>query len=141
IRREIIHTVAQMINLLDDRFLVHNAVHQPTVQLLRTCVQYEGESYDEDLVDLMYIICSKIHAFPDLLNIFFHDTHWLTTPQKAYIKKEAGQASFSSNSSQDGNFDDSASVSTNVITSSTKTIVFIEEQDKPEYDLLILYYF
>ncbi|EXX66005.1 hypothetical protein RhiirA5_392144 [Rhizophagus irregularis] len=140
IRGEIIRTVAQMINLLDDRFLVHNAVHQPTVQLLRTCVHDEGERYDEDLVDLMYIICSKIHAFPDLLNIFFHDTHWLTTPQKAYIKKEAGQASFSSNSSQDGNFDDGASISTNINTSATKTTEFTEEQEKPEYEFLLFTY-
>jgi hypothetical protein len=140
IRGEIIRTVAQMINLLDDRFLVHNAVHQPTVQLLRTCVQYEGEKYDEDLVDLMYIICSKIHAFPDLLNIFFHDTHWLTTPQKAYIKKEAGQTSFSPNGSQDGNFDDGASISTNVTTSATKTTEFTEEPEKPEYEFLLFSY-
>ncbi|RIA87617.1 Retinoic acid induced 16-like protein [Glomus cerebriforme] len=140
IRGEIISTVAQMINLLDDRFLVHNAVHQPTVQLLRTCVHDEGERYDEKLVDLMYTICSKIHAFPDLLNIFFHDTHWLTTPFKAYIKKEAGQASFSSSSSQDGNFDDGASISTNVTTSATKTTEFTEEPEKPEYEFLLFSY-
>ncbi|CAI2184164.1 4553_t:CDS:2 [Funneliformis geosporum] len=140
IRGEIIRTVAQMINLLDDRFLVHNAVHQPTVQLLRTCVHDEGEKYDEDLVDLMYIICSKIHAFPALLHIFFHDTHWLTTPQKANIKKEAGQVSFSSNSSQDGNFDDGASISTNVTTSVTKTTEFTEEPEKPEYEFLLFTY-
>ncbi|CAG8569677.1 15906_t:CDS:2 [Funneliformis caledonium] len=140
IRGEIIRTVAQMINLLDDRFLVHNAVHQPTVQLLRTCVHDEGEKYDEDLVDLMYIICSKIHAFPALLNIFFHDTHWLHTPQKANLKKETGQASFSSNSSQDGNFDDGASISTNVTTSATKTTEFTEETEKPVYEFLLFTY-
>ncbi|KAI9246417.1 Retinoic acid induced 16-like protein-domain-containing protein [Helicostylum pulchrum] len=73
-----------MVDLLDDRFLVHNAVHKPTIKLLRFCVldERQSELYHEDLVDLMYIICSKIHGFPALLNIFFHDKQWLTTPQK-----------------------------------------------------------
>ncbi|KAG2235721.1 hypothetical protein INT48_009136 [Thamnidium elegans] len=84
IRGEAIRTIASMVDLLDDRFLVHNAVHKPTIKLLRFCVldERQSELYHEDLVDLMYIICSKIHGFPALLNIFFHDKQWLTTPQK-----------------------------------------------------------
>ncbi|CAO3651010.1 unnamed protein product [Mucor hiemalis] len=83
IRGESIRTIASMVDLLDDRFLVHNAVHKPTIKLLRFCVldDRQSELYSDDLVDLMYIICSKIHGFPALLNIFFHDKHWLTTPQ------------------------------------------------------------
>ncbi|KAL9539425.1 hypothetical protein MBANPS3_010265 [Mucor bainieri] len=84
IRGESIRTIAAMVDLLDDRFLVHNAVHKPTIKLLRFCVLDERQSEldHEDLVDLMYTICSKIHGFPALLNIFFHDKQWLTTPQK-----------------------------------------------------------
>lgn len=84
IRGESIRTIASMVDLLDDRFLVHNAVHKPTIRLLRFCVLDERQSEldHEDLVDLMYTICSKIHGFPALLNIFFHDKQWLTTPQK-----------------------------------------------------------
>ncbi|KAK4516533.1 uncharacterized protein ATC70_011507 [Mucor velutinosus] len=84
IRGESIRTIASMVDLLDDRFLVHNAVHKPTIKLLRFCVLDERQSEldHEDLVDLMYTICSKIHGFPALLNIFFHDKQWLTTPQK-----------------------------------------------------------
>ncbi|ORZ01266.1 Retinoic acid induced 16-like protein-domain-containing protein [Syncephalastrum racemosum] len=84
IRGEAIRTIANMVDLLDDRFLVHNAVHKPTIKLLRFCVldDRQNDIYHEDLVDLMYIICSKIHGFPALLNIFFHDKQWLTTPQK-----------------------------------------------------------
>jgi hypothetical protein len=87
---ETIRTIAGMINLLDDRFLVHNAVHKPTVKLLRTCAsgaEFDGESYHEDLVDLMYILCSKIHGYPELLNIFFHDKQWLTVPQRGAAKR------------------------------------------------------
>ena len=85
IRGESIRIIASMVDLLDDRFLVHNAVHKPTIKLLRFCVldDRQSELYSDDLVDLMYIICSKIHGFPALLNIFFHDKHWLTTPQKS----------------------------------------------------------
>lgn len=84
---ETIRSMASMINLLDDRFLVHNAVHKPIVKLLRTCcapgTELEGnESYHEDLVDLMYILCSKIHGYPELLNIFFYDKQWLTVPER-----------------------------------------------------------
>lgn len=90
IRGEAIRTVASMIDLLDDRFLVHNAVHKPTIKLLRFCVldDHPSELYSDDLVDLMYIICSKIHGFPALLNIFFHDKVWLTTPQKNHSAEE-----------------------------------------------------
>ncbi|KAG0019109.1 hypothetical protein BGZ80_006299 [Entomortierella chlamydospora] len=87
---ETIRTIASMINLLDDRFLVHNAVHKPTVKLLRTCAsstELQSESYHEDLVDLMYIICSKIHGYPELLNIFFHDKQWLTVPQRVAARR------------------------------------------------------
>ncbi|KAG0197949.1 hypothetical protein BGX28_008567 [Mortierella sp. GBA30] len=87
---ETIRTIAAMINLLDDRFLVHNAVHKPTVKLLRTCAsgtEPQGESYHEDLVDLMYILCSKIHGYPELLNIFFHDKQWLTVPQRVAARR------------------------------------------------------
>ncbi|KAF9431587.1 Guanosine-diphosphatase, partial [Entomortierella beljakovae] len=89
---ETIRTMASMINLLDDRFLVHNSVHKPTVKLLRTCcasgTELEGnESYHEDLIDLMYIICSKIHGFPELLNIFFYDKQWLTVPERLAARR------------------------------------------------------
>ncbi|KAI9482932.1 MAG: Retinoic acid induced 16-like protein-domain-containing protein [Benjaminiella poitrasii] len=93
IRGEAIRTVASMIDLLDDRFLVHNAVHRPTIKLLRFCVldDRQSELYSDDLVDLMYIICSKIHGFPALLNIFFHDKQWLMTPQKNAADNDIAQ--------------------------------------------------
>ncbi|KAG0016892.1 hypothetical protein BGZ80_008824 [Entomortierella chlamydospora] len=89
---ETIRTMASMINLLDDRFLVHNAVHKPTVKLLRTCcapgTEPEGnESYHEDLIDLMYILCSKIHGYPELLYIFFYDKQWLTVPERLAARR------------------------------------------------------
>ncbi|KAK5816751.1 Retinoic acid induced 16-like protein-domain-containing protein [Linnemannia elongata] len=89
---ETIRTFAGMINLLDDRFLVHNSVHKPIVKLLRTCCGpgtefEENEDYHEDLVDLMYILCSKIHGYPELLNIFFYDRQWLTVPERVSARR------------------------------------------------------
>lgn len=89
---ETIRTFAGMINLLDDRFLVHNSVHKPTVKLLRTCCGpgtefEENEGYHEDLVDLMYNLCSKIHGYPELLNIFFYDRQWLTVPERVSARR------------------------------------------------------
>ncbi|KAF8937521.1 hypothetical protein BGZ47_009021 [Haplosporangium gracile] len=89
---ETIRTFAGMINLLDDQFLVHNSVHKPTVKLLRMCCGpgtefEENEDYHEDLVDLMYILCSKIHGYPELLNIFFYDRQWLTVPERVSARR------------------------------------------------------
>lgn len=81
IRRESIRTIASMVDILDDKFLVQSVVHTPTIKLLKFCVLDERQSEldHEYLVDLMYKICSKIHGVPGLLDIFFHK---LTTPQK-----------------------------------------------------------
>ena len=105
IRGEAIRTIASMVDLLDDRFLVHNAVHKPTIKLLRFCVLDERQSEldHEDLVDLMYIICSKIHGFPALLNIFFHDKQWLTTPQKTFSLSTSLTANHNNSSNTNAN--------------------------------------
>lgn len=125
IRGEAIRTIASMVDLLDDRFLVHNAVHKPTIKLLRFCVLDERQSEldHEDLVDLMYIICSKIHGFPALLNIFFHDKQWLTTPQKT------NNNSFTSLST---------SLSAATATSAAATATNINSP--PEYEFLLFTY-
>ncbi|CEI86619.1 hypothetical protein RMCBS344292_01053 [Rhizopus microsporus] len=83
IRGESIRMIANMVDLLDDRFLVHNAVHKPTIKLIRFCTfnPQSEQRYHKDLVDLMYIICSRIHGFPALLNVFFHDKQYLTLHQ------------------------------------------------------------
>ncbi|RKP25936.1 Retinoic acid induced 16-like protein-domain-containing protein, partial [Syncephalis pseudoplumigaleata] len=90
VRGEVVRCIASMINLLDDKFLVHNAVFKPTLKLIRMCVkEVQGdETHHEDLMELVYVICSKIHGYPDLLNIFFHDRTWLRTPWKKTLTAE-----------------------------------------------------
>lgn len=124
IRGEAIRTIANMVDLLDDRFLVHNAVHKPTIKLLRFCVLDErlSDVYHEDLVDLMYIICSKIHGFPALLNIFFHDKQWLTTPQKPQRHIDPTTDAISQEESLNGSLPSK------------------EQPKKPEYEFLLFTY-
>ncbi|ORX90651.1 hypothetical protein K493DRAFT_409768 [Basidiobolus meristosporus CBS 931.73] len=84
IRGETIRAVSNMINLLDDKFLIHHAVHAPTLKLLHSCMseRTQYELYSEEIVELMRNLCYKIHGYPELLHIFFHDKEWLKTPQK-----------------------------------------------------------
>ncbi|KAL1412923.1 hypothetical protein Q8F55_000672 [Vanrija albida] len=100
IKAEVLRTVNNLVVLLSERFLVHNAVHRPLRRLLRSCIgdlpeeHYDGEArvfgaaadeddygwegeLEEDLVDLMCILCSRMRAYPPLLLIFFHDKGWL----------------------------------------------------------------
>ncbi|KAG2195965.1 hypothetical protein INT47_007101 [Mucor saturninus] len=131
IRGEGIRTIASMVDLLDDRFLVHNAVHKPTIKLLRFCVLDERQSEldHEDLVDLMYIICSKIHGFPALLNIFFHDKQWLTTPQRTLQATATAATGTATQSSSD------APPTTPLPTSSAAA-----QTPPPEYEFLLFTY-
>ena len=79
--------INNLVVLLSDRFLIHNAVHRPLRRLLQSCVgdepaevtdgtkrlfgaaslsqaRLEGASagYDAELVDLMCILCAKMRA-------------------------------------------------------------------------------
>jgi hypothetical protein len=98
IQAEVLRAVQNMVVLLDEQFLVHSAVHRAVLRLLRNCVgddlqeQLDGRNklvgaakntvrsqpseYEEDLVNLLCILCSRIRTHRELLMIFFHDKHW-----------------------------------------------------------------
>jgi hypothetical protein len=81
---EVVRAVNNLVVLLSERFLVHNAVHRPLRRLLRSCVgdtpdgvveggpgmfgaagvirQGSDEELEADLVDLMCILCSRMRA-------------------------------------------------------------------------------
>ena len=86
---EVVKLINNLIVLLSERFLVHNAVHRPLRRLLRSCIDDEdpydrGESssrvfgaasyamsredseeeneLEGDLVDLMCVLCSRMRA-------------------------------------------------------------------------------
>ncbi|KAI0318939.1 Retinoic acid induced 16-like protein-domain-containing protein [Amylostereum chailletii] len=99
IQAEVLRSVQNMVILMDEQFLVHSAVHKAVLRLLRNCagddlqeqldnrtrkvmgaagnaVQRSPSEYEEDLVNLLCILCSRIRTFRELLMIFFHDKHW-----------------------------------------------------------------
>ncbi|KAK9766633.1 hypothetical protein K7432_004172, partial [Basidiobolus ranarum] len=78
LRGEVIRTISSMISTLDERFLIHHKVHGSTIKLLDHCMRNRNqlELYHEDMVDLMFSICSKIRRCPELLNIFFYQSVW-----------------------------------------------------------------
>ncbi|KAI0780998.1 Retinoic acid induced 16-like protein-domain-containing protein [Trametes elegans] len=98
IQAEVLRAVQNMVVLLDEQFLVHSGVHKAVLRLLRNCVgddlqeQLDGRNkpmgaagnasrtqpseYEEDLVNLLCILCSRIRTYRELLMIFFHDKQW-----------------------------------------------------------------
>ncbi|PWN54377.1 hypothetical protein IE53DRAFT_189903 [Violaceomyces palustris] len=101
IKAEVIRTFTNLIILLDERFLSRQAVHKAVAKLIRTCVGDDGEleddrdfeesghsqsdfrfqkagtlaeeGFEEDLVDLMCHIASRLRGTPGLLMIFFRE--------------------------------------------------------------------
>ncbi|KAJ3571888.1 hypothetical protein NP233_g3461 [Leucocoprinus birnbaumii] len=110
IQAEVLRAVQNMVILLDEQFLVHSAVHRAVLRLLRTCVgddlqeQLDGRSrvlgaagsairsqpseYEEDLVNLLCILCSRIMTYRELLMIFFHDKHWYRSEPLFALEEE-----------------------------------------------------
>lgn len=82
---ELVHIISTMISLLNYRFLFHNTIHVPTIKLIQLCLSEQQKS---DVTYLMYVISTKIHGFPDLLQIFFYRRQ--NTPQTSDVHPTAG---------------------------------------------------
>ncbi|KAH8117314.1 Retinoic acid induced 16-like protein-domain-containing protein [Phellopilus nigrolimitatus] len=169
IQAEVLRTVQNMVVLLDEQFLVHSVVHRAVLRLLKTCVgddiqeQLDGRrvmgaagtvvrtmpsEYEEDLVDLLCLLCSRIRTFRELLMIFFYDKHWYHSEALAAVPeddedeeeaegdddgKSAAQATSESSSSQraPSPTPSQATVTSAPVSSQTK---------KPEYEFLLFNY-
>ncbi|KAG8902862.1 hypothetical protein FRC00_000498, partial [Tulasnella sp. 408] len=104
IQAEVLRTISNLVVMLDEKFLVHSTVHKAVIRLLQACMGEEiteqtagkgkamgaagaagrlsPSEYEEDLVNLLCILCSRIRTYPELLLIFFQDKNWaaLHTP-------------------------------------------------------------
>ncbi|KAJ1826484.1 hypothetical protein LPJ56_002149, partial [Coemansia sp. RSA 2599] len=107
VRGVVIRNLSTFVSLTDDKLLVQKAVHNPILQLLRSYAANANFSdmsasqsvaslfnsrqhiYDEDFVDLLYAICSKIRGEPMLLNIFFQDRKWLKSLEQRSVSSES----------------------------------------------------
>ncbi|KAI9446471.1 Retinoic acid induced 16-like protein-domain-containing protein [Lactarius indigo] len=116
IQAEVLRAVQNMVILLDEQFLVHSVVHKAVLRLLRNCVgddiqeqldnrnrkvmgaaknivRSSPSEYEEDLVNLLCILCSRIRTFRELLMIFFHDKHWFHSEPLFSVEEEDEEAS------------------------------------------------
>ncbi|KIJ25681.1 hypothetical protein M422DRAFT_77070 [Sphaerobolus stellatus SS14] len=160
IQAEVLRAVANMVVLLDEQFLVHSAVHKAVLRLLRSCVgdqieeQVDGRAkpmgaasnaarsspseYEEDLVDLLCILCSRIRNFRELLMIFFHDKHWYSNLQTVSEEdeEEEKEDEDSDEDSSDAGRVPSPTASQITITSAPMS----SANKKPEYEFLLFNY-
>ncbi|KAJ2406754.1 hypothetical protein GGI10_005141, partial [Coemansia sp. RSA 2530] len=111
VRGVVISNLSTFVSLTDDKLLVQKAVHNPILELLRSYSAHRAAAaeagvaqsvvslfsthqhiYDDDFVDLMYAICSKVRGEPMLLNIFFQDRRWLKSIEQPSASTESFSA-------------------------------------------------
>ncbi|KAI0798043.1 Retinoic acid induced 16-like protein-domain-containing protein [Abortiporus biennis] len=174
IQAEVLRSVQNMVVLMDEQFLVHSAVHKAVLRLLRSCVgddiqeQLDGKNrvmgaagnirqsqpseYEEDLVNLLCILCSRIRNYRELLMIFFHDKQWYR-PEPLFSVEEEEEEEEEEELHAD-NDDTSAEAEDDTITSSSNLPpIQSQSQDtnssappsttstkKPEYEFLLFNY-
>ncbi|GJJ12443.1 hypothetical protein Clacol_006685 [Clathrus columnatus] len=154
----VLRSIANLVVLLDEQFLVHSVVHKAVLRLLRNCVgdqieeQVDGKAklmgaasnpkrvppseYEEDLVDLLCILCSRIRNFRELLMIFFYDKHWYQTHLQAVMEEEEEDDDESFSNSGLLNRSTSPTPSQTTITSGQAS----STRQKVEYEFLLFNY-
>lgn len=167
IQAEVLRAVQNMVVLLDEQFLVHSAVHRAVLRLLRNCVgddlqeQLDGRSkvmgaagnaaksqpseHEEDLVNLLCILCSRIRTYRELLMIFFHDKHWYRSePLFSVEEEEEEEEEEDIDVAEEDKVDEPSSPSRSTSPSpSQATITSIQAPSlakKPEYEFLLFNY-
>ncbi|KAG8844476.1 hypothetical protein FRB91_002592 [Serendipita sp. 411] len=150
---ETLRAISNMVVLLDERFLIHSAVHKAVIRLLRACTGDEFQErmdgkdkvmgaaadvvrgppsdYEVDLVDLLCILCSRIRTYRQLLLIFFHDKNWFPPPSPS-IEEEADEDA-------DADGDDYVEDPESPV-ESMSTITSAPPPEKPEYEFLLFNY-
>ncbi|KAJ6596880.1 Retinoic acid induced 16-like protein-domain-containing protein [Mycena vulgaris] len=162
IQAEVLRAVQNMVVLLDEQFLVHSAVHRAVLRLLRNCAgddlqeQLDGKNkvmgaarnavrgqpseYEEDLVNLLCILCSRIRTYRELLMIFFHDKHWYRSEPLFSVEEEeeedVDETSKSESTDSSANRAPSPTPSQATVTSAPASSV----TKKTEYEFLLFNY-
>ncbi|KAJ4000800.1 Retinoic acid induced 16-like protein-domain-containing protein [Lentinula boryana] len=165
IQAEVLRAVQNMVVLLDEQFLVHSAVHKAVLRLLRNCagddlheqldgrrrkimgaagnaVRSQPSEFEEDLVNLLCILCSRIRTFRELLMIFFHDKHWyrsepLFSLEEQDEEEDEEEESTASSVAEPSQRSSSPTPSQATVTSAPVSSVTTK---KPEYEFLLFNY-
>ncbi|KAG9086293.1 hypothetical protein FS749_003742 [Ceratobasidium sp. UAMH 11750] len=154
---------------MDEQFLVHAAVHKAVLRLLRVCVgdlidevpqssskamgaasvskKSSIANYEEDLVDLLCTLCSRIRTYRELLMIFFHDKHWFQSQHASHNARDEEDEEEAAEEEAEEEAANRASRSLLSPThrapspsSSTSTVTASAPQAKPEYEFLLFNY-
>ncbi|KAI9355331.1 Retinoic acid induced 16-like protein-domain-containing protein [Zopfochytrium polystomum] len=73
-RGEVIRFLNHLVSVLDANILIQNAIHRPTLTLIRWCLADKERKYEDEMLQLEFSISAKIKEFPQLLYIFFSRT-------------------------------------------------------------------
>ncbi|CAE6447725.1 unnamed protein product [Rhizoctonia solani] len=167
IQAEVLKIVGNLVVLMDEQFLVHAAVHKAVLRLLRVCVgdlidempsssskamgaasvsqRTSIANYEEDLVDLLCTLCSRIRTYRELLMIFFHDKHWFQS-QKSHSFSEDDEEEAAEKEAEEEAANRPARSLLSTIprapspASSVSTVTANPPQTKPEYEFLLFNY-
>ncbi|KAH7343469.1 Retinoic acid induced 16-like protein-domain-containing protein [Rhizoctonia solani] len=167
VQAEVLKTVGNLVVLMDEQFLVHAAVHKAVLRLLRVCVgdlideiPYGSSKamgaasvsqrtsiayYEEDLVDLLCTLCSRIRTYRELLMIFFHDKHWFQSQKSHSIDEEDEEEVAEEEAEEEAaNRPARSLLATSPRApspaSSVSTVTANPPQAKPEYEFLLFNY-
>ncbi|CAE6531559.1 unnamed protein product [Rhizoctonia solani] len=167
VQAEVLKTVGNLVVLMDEQFLVHAAVHKAVLRLLRVCVgdlideipynpskamgaasvsqRTSIANYEEDLVDLLCTLCSRIRTYRELLMIFFHDKHWFQSQRSHSISEEDEEEAAEEEAAEEAaNRPTRSLLSTSPRApspaSSASTVTANPPQVKPEYEFLLFNY-
>ncbi|KAK7446373.1 hypothetical protein VKT23_004226 [Stygiomarasmius scandens] len=167
IQAEVLRAVQNMVVLLDEQFLVHSAVHRAVLRLLRNCAgddlheQLDGRGrkvmgaagnavrsppseFEEDLVNLLCILCSRIRTYRELLMIFFHDKHWyrseplFAVEEQEEDEEDEEEQELDASSRQPDTAGRSSSPTPSQVTVTSAPVSSMTK--KPEYEFLLFNY-
>ncbi|CAE7107510.1 unnamed protein product [Rhizoctonia solani] len=167
VQAEVLKTVGNLVVLMDEQFLVHTAVHKAVLRLLRVCVgdlideiplnssktmgaasvsqRTSIANYEEDLVDLLCTLCSRIRTYRELLMIFFHDKHWFQSQNSYSISDEDEEEAAEEEAAEEAANRPARSLLSTTPrapspASSASTVNANPPQAKPEYEFLLFNY-
>ncbi|KAI9509370.1 Retinoic acid induced 16-like protein-domain-containing protein [Russula earlei] len=166
IQAEVLRAVQNMVILLDEQFLVHSPVHKAVLRLLRNCVgddiqeqldnrnrkvmgaaknivRSSPSEYEEDLVNLLCILCSRIRTFRELLMIFFHDKLWYHS-DPLFSVEEGDEGEGGEDDESDDSSDTEPGRPSEIVANTGGFIEATREatahSKKPEYEFLLFNY-
>ncbi|KAG9122259.1 hypothetical protein FRC07_001455 [Ceratobasidium sp. 392] len=167
VQAEVLKTIGNLVVLMDEQFLVHTAVHKAVLRLLRVCIgdlideiplnsskamgaasvsqKSSIANYEEDLVDLLCTLCSRIRTYRELLMIFFHDKHWFQSQQASHMVGDEDEEEVAEEEAEE---DAANRIPRSLLSgtpraaspSSASTITASAPQVKPEYEFLLFNY-